>query len=234
MKKTIFIVMAAAVLPFLFNGCGGGSTPRSEIDSVSYAVGINLGTQMKDDTILNIDLVLSGIHAAFNGKNNWTAEEAVAFLREYYNIRLPQRAREAGEAYLKDVEATNPNVRKTDSGLLYEIIEPGDMDAKPNDTRDRVKVTYEGKLKDGKVFDSSYERNDTAEFALNRVVKGWGEGLQLVGKGGKIKLYIPSDLGYGPTGSRSPTGEMVIGPHEPLVFDVELIDVIPFEEPAAN
>lgn len=86
---------------------------------------------------------------------------------------------------------------------------------------DEVMVNYKGTLKDGKVFDE----NDSTKFALNRVIKGWSEGMKLVGKGGKIKLYVPSDLGYGVQGN--PYGG--IAPNEALVFDVEVIDVIPAE-----
>ncbi len=86
---------------------------------------------------------------------------------------------------------------------------------------------YKGMLKDGKEFDSSYaEGRDTAEFPLNGVIKGWGEGLKLIGEGGKIKLWIPTELAYG----QYPRGGM-IGPNEPLVFEVELFKVTPYEEP---
>ena len=106
--------------------------------------------------------------------------------------------------------------------MLYEIIEQG-SDVRATDLRDQVRVAYRGTLKDGTEFDSSYERGDTAQFALNGVIKGWGEGLQLIGEGGKIKLWIPEDLGYGQYGGGQ------IGPYEPLIFDVELFEVIPAE-----
>ena len=89
---------------------------------------------------------------------------------------------------------------------------------------DVVRVTYEGKLKDGTIFDSSYQRADTVEFPLSGVIDGWGEGLQLVGEGGKIHLWIPSELGYGQNGA----GQQ-IGPNEPLFFEVNLIEVVKAE-----
>ncbi|MCC8034442.1 MAG: FKBP-type peptidyl-prolyl cis-trans isomerase [Rikenellaceae bacterium] len=228
MKKTI-IVLTAAILPFLIYSCNGGASVsvKSEADSVAYAIGLDVASSLRNmDTTLNINVVAAGLKDGYQQKSKWEHEQAVGFLREYYNDRVPRRAQEAGEAFLRDIETSNKNIQKTESGLLYEIIEPGDPSFKPTDMRDRVKVTYEGRLKNDKVFDSSYERGDTAEFGLNRVITGWGEGLQLIGKGGKIKLYIPAELAYGPAGQRGS-----IGPNEPLIFDVELIDVIPYEEP---
>ena len=89
-------------------------------------------------------------------------------------------------------------------------------------------MNYEGKFMDGEVFDSSYERGVPAEFPLNGVIKGWTEGMQLVGKGGQITLWIPSDLAYGTYGSS------VIGPNEALEFKVELLDVKVGDAPAAE
>ena len=111
-----------------------------------------------------------------------------------------------------------PGVGATPSGLQYKVITPG-TGPKPLAT-DKVKVNYEGKLLDGTVFDSSYERGKPIEFALNRVIKGWTEGLQLMNSGGKFEFYIPSELAYGKGGSRSIPANSV------LIFTVELIEII--------
>ena len=87
-----------------------------------------------------------------------------------------------------------------------------------------VLVNYEGKTADGNVFDSSYERNEPISFPLNRVIKGWTEGMKLVGVGGQITLWIPSELGYGERGA----GDN-IGPNQALEFKVELLEVNPEE-----
>jgi FKBP-type peptidyl-prolyl cis-trans isomerase FkpA len=107
---------------------------------------------------------------------------------------------------------------KTPSGLKYRIRRNSDG-AKPK-ARDTVEAHYRGWLDDGKEFDSSYKRGEPSEFPLNRVIPGWTEGLQLIGKGGMIELEIPSALGYGP-GGRPP----VIPPNAQLHFLVELVDI---------
>ncbi len=122
----------------------------------------------------------------------------------------------AGQDFVKSIEQSE-GLMNTASGLYYKVIEAGDQDKIPGPT-DRVKVNYVGSLIDGKVFDKS---SAPVEFAVNGVVPGFGEGLQLIGEGGKVRLYIPSRLGYDinpPPGSSIKAGDM-------LVFDVELVGV---------
>lgn len=134
--------------------------------------------------------------------------------------RVAEGKAEAEKLFAK-VDA-KPGVMKTDSGLRYEIIDPG-TGPKPT-LGDKVVAHYTGTFVNGKVFDSSVERGEPAEFPLNGVIPGWQEGLQLIGVGGHIKLYIPGDLAYGDT------GRMNIPPAKALVFDVKLLDVKP-EQP---
>jgi FKBP-type peptidyl-prolyl cis-trans isomerase len=102
--------------------------------------------------------------------------------------------------------------------LQYEVIREG-SGAKPSATN-TVQVHYEGRLVDGTVFDSSIERGTPIEFALNQVIAGWTEGLQLMNVGGKFKFYIPSELGYGSSGAGAS-----IPPNSTLIFEVELLDI---------
>ena len=120
-----------------------------------------------------------------------------------------------GEAYLKQLESKK-GVVKTKSGLMYEVINAGNNE-KPL-ASNTVKVHYEGSFIDGKVFDSSIQRGQPIEFGLKQVIKGWTEGLQLMGKGAKYKFYIPYNLAYGERGRSS------IPAYSMLIFDVELID----------
>lgn len=110
----------------------------------------------------------------------------------------------------------------TDSGLMYRVVREGEG-ASPGPA-DIVEVHYEGRLADGTVFDSSYERDETIEFPLNRVIPGWTEGLQYMQEGAEYQFVIPPQLGYGSRGA----GE-VIPPDAVLIFDVELLNVTPVE-----
>jgi hypothetical protein len=130
---------------------------------------------------------------------------------------MAQTALQKGQAFLAE-NAKQPGVKQTATGLQYEILAPGDGRApKASDT---VKVNYRGTLLDGTEFDSSYKRNEPIEFPLGGVIRGWTEGLQLIKEGGKIKLFIPSNLAYGPRGAGG-----IIGPDETLIFEVELLKV---------
>ncbi len=153
------------------------------------------------------------------------SDEAANYVDTYFLNVMPRKNKEASEAWLAKVEKQK-GVNKTESGLLYRIDREGDA-VKPTG-KDMVKCNYEGKLRDGFVFDSSYERGEPAEFPLSGVIPGWTEGLQLIGQGGQITLWIPSELAYGQGGA----GGGMIGPNEALEFKVELIEVTPTEAPA--
>jgi FKBP-type peptidyl-prolyl cis-trans isomerase len=126
----------------------------------------------------------------------------------------------AGKAFFAKL-AEDADVEKSESGLHYKVLEPGTGD-KPSMT-DSVLVHYKGTLIDGTPFDSSYDRGAPATFRLDQVVSGFGEGLTKIGAGGKIILYIPSELGYG----NSPRPGGVIKPGDTLVFECELLEVNP-------
>ena len=134
-----------------------------------------------------------------------------------WDVSATEDAKQRGEAFLAE-NAQREGVVVLPSGLQYEIIEEGKgTSPKSSDT---VTVHYRGTLIDGTEFDSSYKRGRPATFKLNRVIKGWTEGLQLMKEGGKRRLYIPSNLAYGKRGAGK-----LIGPGETLIFDVELIRV---------
>lgn len=122
-----------------------------------------------------------------------------------------------GEVFLRQ-NAKKEGVKTLPSGLQVKIIKEGD--GKQPKATDKVVVHYRGRLIDGTEFDSSYKRGQPAEFAVNGVIKGWTEGLQLLKEGGKAELYVPSNLAYGSRGAGG-----LIGPDEALVFEVELISV---------
>jgi FKBP-type peptidyl-prolyl cis-trans isomerase FkpA len=123
-----------------------------------------------------------------------------------------------GEDFLKE-NAKKEGVKTTASGLQYKVLKEGE--GKSPTATDTVTVHYRGTLLDGTEFDSSYKRGEPAEFPLNRVIKGWTEGVQLMKEGSKFQFFIPSGLAYGERGT--PGGP--IGPNETLVFEIELLKV---------
>jgi len=122
-----------------------------------------------------------------------------------------------GQAFLKE-NATKPGVHTTPSGLQYKVITEGH--GKSHKATDTVLVHYRGTTIDGTEFDSSYKRNEPISFPLNGVIPGWTEGVQLMKEGGKMQLFIPSNLAYGSRGAGG-----VIAPDSTLVFDIELLKV---------
>ncbi|MGF1546877.1 MAG: FKBP-type peptidyl-prolyl cis-trans isomerase [Thiotrichales bacterium] len=125
----------------------------------------------------------------------------------------------AGKAFLEQ-NAKADGVKATASGLQYKVVTPGPEGGKRPGPTSMVTVNYEGRHLNGEVFDSSYKRNQPIDFPLNRVIKGWTEGLQLMTEGAKYQLFIPPELAYGQTGAGG-----AIGPQETLIFDVELLKV---------
>lgn len=171
--------------------------------------------------------VFKGFAAALAGEEGKFSHETYgAEIQRVLGGRQQAAQAKASEKAVAESEAfftklkENPNIKSTPSGLHYEVIETG-ADPKPT-ADDTVKVHYTGTLVDGTKFDSSVDRGEPAEFPLKGVIPGWTEGLQLVGKGGKLKLYIPSKLGYGEQGAGGS-----IPPNATLIFDVELIDITP-------
>ncbi|PZF72835.1 FKBP-type peptidyl-prolyl cis-trans isomerase [Taibaiella soli] len=136
-------------------------------------------------------------------------------LQDKLRDMMGQKAEE-GKKFLEE-NGKRPEVVTLPSGLQYEILTEGEG-PKPGPTS-MVTVHYEGRLTNGNVFDSSYKRNQPATFGVHQVISGWTEGLQLMSKGSKWRLYIPSELGYGSRGAGG-----AIPPHSALIFDVELID----------
>ncbi len=234
MKKVLLFAVAAATI---FTSCNSGGGAKNvaietQMDSISSAVGVLLGAQIKEleanleISKVNIDIVYNEVlkMQGLDLKDEdaiANIKAAEAYVSNYANVVLPKMRAEKAEKFLAEQEKM-PNVIKTESGLLYEIIEEGDMANKPT-ADDTVVVHYKGTKLDGSTFDSSYDRGETAEFKLSAVIKGWTEGLQYVGKGGKIRLVIPKELAYGDN-MRHPLGGQT------LQFDVELIDVKPNAE----
>ena len=213
---------------------------KAQVDSVSYLLGINFGSFLKSydfGTGLNYSEIIKGMKDFVAAEGN---PQDPAFVKQFkvdpnemntlFNSYLEKRRsglamanKAASEKFLAD-NAKKSGVETTESGLQYKIIEPGN-DVKPG-PQDTVWVRYKGTLTDGTVFDEVPADADPIRLTLNRVVPGWTEGLQLVGEGGKIDLFLPAELGYGEEGNQA------IGPNSALIFNVELTKVGKYVEPA--
>lgn len=212
---------------------------NNETQQQAYALGARMGMFAKDqhETQLSLglesdkDALAAGFNDAFKGESKYSEEEVQAYIQAFsVKYQAAEQAKkeadiasniEAGKTFLAE-NGQREGVVTTESGLQYEVLTEAEGPS-PLAT-DTVRVHYHGTLLDGSVFDSSVERNEPAEFPLNRVISGWTEGVALMQVGSKYKFYIPSELAYG---SRA-TGK--ITPHSTLIFEVELLDIAPFAD----
>lgn len=193
----------------------------------SYAIGLQIGQQLKESGLNNLDLnalklamedVLSGNQPALPLQE---LHDALRHVHEQANLEKAKQAEKIAQAG-KDFLTNNlkkEGIKSTESGLQYEVIKQGDGRL-PKST-DHVQVHYTGQLIDGTVFDSSVQRGEPAEFPVNGVIRGWVEALQLMPEGSKWRLYIPHELAYGAQGAGA-----AIPPFSTLIFDVELLKVL--------
>ena len=194
------------------------------MEKISYALGLGIGQQLKSMNIENFDIkeFSRSIEDVMAGRDtDMTTREAQVMLSEYFQKKEKEQAEEniaKGKAYLEE-NGKREGVITTKSGLQYEVLTEGT--GKSPMATDKVRCHYEGRLTDGSVFDSSYQRGEPADFGLNQVIAGWTEGVQLMKEGAKYRFHIPYLLGYGERGAGAS-----IPPYATLVFDVELIKVL--------
>jgi FKBP-type peptidyl-prolyl cis-trans isomerase len=201
-------------------------TEAQLIEEFGWFIGKRVGLSELEFGKAEMDSLLKGMNlAAANKDSPYELEKIGPLMDEFmmkkqaiFTDKMKKKSAAESAAYFAKLKE-NKNVVELPSGLRYEIVKAGAGDfPKPTET---VRVHYTGTLVDGTVFDSSIQRNEPAEFALNEVIPGWTEGIQKVNKGGKIKLYVPANLAYGDDGRQG------IPPGSTLVFDVELLDIKP-------
>jgi FKBP-type peptidyl-prolyl cis-trans isomerase len=227
--------MVVSILAFSAGGSvfAGNNVPSSELEKQSYVLGAQVARDLKiqgfDGAKFDDAMLLQGLRDGLGGgKYTMKPEDMQAAMD-----KLRGELMKAQQAKLDEAKKTNKDegaaflaknksrkgVTTTASGLQYEVMTEGKGD-KPS-AADTVSVHYRGTLIDGSEFDSSYARNQPANFRLDQVIKGWTEGLQLMSVGSKWKLYVPPELGYGENGAGG-----VIGPNATLIFEVELLQVM--------
>jgi len=233
--KPLSFVLAA----FVSSGVVLAKEPdlKTEDQKFAYIMGLEMGSrlsqQFKQQGLeLDMNIVTAGILDSATGKDPKLSKEEIDTTLESFGTKMQEKqkvmaaAHEAemkkageknekeGKAFLK-ANAKKSGVKTTKSGLQYKVLVEG-KGPKPKET-DTVTVNYRGSFIDGKEFDSSIKRGEPATFAVNQVIAGWTEALQLMPEGSKWEVYIPSDLAYGPGGSGP------IAPNSTLVFEVELL-----------
>ena len=195
---------------------------KSSMDSVSYAMGMSIATDLKTRGIteLNYSLLAKSLAEGFAGTTNlMSKEDGQRAISNYFSGASKKKSEGVlaeGKKFL-DNNKTKPGVVTLSSGLQYQVLKPG-AGAKPKAT-DQVTVHYLGSLINGTKFDSSYDRKEPLSLSLSQVIPGWTEGMQLMQVGSKYRFFIPWQLGYGAEGA----GE--IPPYSVLVFEIELIGI---------
>ena len=207
---------------------------KTKMDSISYAVGMQLGMNFKTDSVfLSEEALAAGFYAGQkldSNKRMLSPAQQRLVLTEFTQIMQQkmmqkQMAESEGNKKANDAffaaNAKKEGVITLPSGLQYKVIKEGDG-KKPTDTSE-VTVHYKGTTIDGKVFDSSIDRGQPITFKLSGVIKGWQQGIPLMKEGGKYMLYIPGELAYG---QNPPPNQVLIKPNQALIFEVELIKVV--------
>lgn len=229
MQRPMRFFGAGLFCVLVFNAAIAQTPLETEAQKLGYTIGMDIGNSIKQQGgELDLDALFAAITDVVEGRDTQLSpEEAIAIREAFMQRRRAEAAQEReqlasnnlseGQAFLTE-NATKSDVLVTDTGLQYQVVEAGDG-AKPTAT-DRVTVHYRGSLLDGREFDSSFSRGQPATFALNQVIPGWTEGVQLMSPGAKYKFFVPADLAYGERGA----GQL-IGPNAALIFEVELISV---------
>lgn len=229
MKKSWLLVVVAG-MAISFTSCKETKIQNVKMennaDSLSYAIGVNIGESFKEQEIteVNTELMAAVIKAILNDDTlglKMNDSSSLAFLNNYMVKKQEmemEKTKQEGVAWLAE-NAKKPGVVVTPSGLQYQVLQSG-TGISPVDG-DKVVVNYTGKFIDGEVFNSSLESGQPATFYVNEVMKGWSDGLKMMKEGDKWNLFIPQEMGYGPGGFQG-----FIPPYATLVFEVELVKVL--------
>ena len=231
MRRSLAVLLA---LPLLALGAcqGQPGTPSlgTEDQKASYGIGHQMGEQIQSaESRLDLDAFMAGVRDGLAGRDLAVPEEEIQAaltalgeaIQEEEMRRYTDEAdanAQAGAAFLSE-NRTKEGVQVTESGLQYEVLREGEGPTPGAD--DRISVHYRGTLIDGTQFDSSYDRGEPAVFGVGGVISGFAEALQLMNVGSHYRVFIPSELAYGPQGSGR-----VIGPNATLIFEIELLEIV--------
>lgn len=231
MKRLINLLLIAVIIGSNLFAQQKEEKPKlnSKKEKLSYTIGVDFGKNIKQQKIdLDTKYIFEGMNNAMSdAKFLLTEDEMIEVMRTFQQEMVEGQQKLVDELKTKNLEegrqfltknALKDGIKVLPSGLQYKIIVNG-KGKKPSAT-DTVIAHYKGTLIDGSVFESTYDKNDPAEFPLNVLIKGWSEALQLMSEGSKWQLFIPANLGWGEKG----TGQF-IGPNSTVIFEVELLKI---------
>ena len=225
MRKTFIAIAALALMV----ACGGKTQKSStapamqtSADSMSYVMGMNIGRNLMGiDSMLNIDMVAEGMRDAYRGEARLTDEEARMAYLKYMNYDNYERIKAFEDSYFEEIRRADRKFVATTSGLTYKVVELGDIKRSVSSNRDTMLVRYRMLDMSGAVLDTTYLRADTLRTAAGDMPKGVIEAVKLIGKGGHIEAWVPSQLGYGADGCDS----LGVKPNSILYYEMWLVDV---------
>lgn len=219
MKKLFILAAASAATVSMMSSCGQGSAKMTtDTDSLAYAVGIRLGHMAWElDSTVNPNILAQGVKDVYAKSAKMNDMEAGAYIQEYMTVGMARRNEAAGKKFME--EAVKNGAKTLPSGLAYTIEKPGsDRKAVQGDS---ILARYTLTLPNGQQVESTGDGTQLFVLEPQALIKGWLEGIPLVGEGGKIVLYVPSELAYGERGLGP------IAPNQALKFDIEVVKVMP-------
>ncbi|MDR3249334.1 MAG: FKBP-type peptidyl-prolyl cis-trans isomerase [Treponema sp.] len=223
MRKFVCVFLGLVLASSVYARAVLDSGSDQEKTNNSYAYGLVIGSDLKDTGIdFDYYAIAQGLRDAIEGRDSrLSVDEAIALVQQSFLAAMERQSAEnqQAESLFFAENGEREGVSTTESGLQYEVVHSAGGE-KPG-PQSMVRVNYEGKLLNGTIFDSSYERNEPADIPLDRVIPGWAEGLRLMGVGDIFTLYIPSGLAYGEEGAGQ-----AIPPYSPLIFKVELLEIL--------
>lgn len=228
MKSKIFSTL---VIALMIVGCsqntGKEARLTTDTDSVAYVIGMNVGLNLiRMDSTLNIEAVCQGLRDVARNHTKLSLEEAETFFLGYMNYTLPEKAQALEEQWLAELAEQSRDFARTRTGITYAVRTLGDQVRIPAASRDSLALRYLIRTTDNKVLYSSYERGDTIRTTLSDLKSGLQESVKLIGEGGKVEAWIPSQLAFGAEGN----SEMNIAPNKTLCFEIELIQLDKYTE----
>jgi FKBP-type peptidyl-prolyl cis-trans isomerase len=231
MRRNLAVLFAVPLVALgACQGQPGTPSLNTEDQKASYGIGHQMGEQIQAaESRIDLDAFMAGVRDGLAGREPAVPEDEIQTalmalgeaIQEEEMLRYTEEAdRNAleGAEFLAE-NRTKEGVQVTESGLQYEVLREGDGPSPSAD--DMVSIHYRGTLIDGTQFDSSYDREEPAVFGVGGVISGFGEALQLMNVGSHYRVFIPSELGYGPQGSGQ-----VIGPNATLIFEIELLEIV--------